>query len=103
MADLFERNCAHPELRFTRTEVSVGLLLQTERALVSRSQGKRLVRGLENFTVVDFDFSGVETMQQGFADEVFRVWRQAHPGVAVSVSHATQGVLRMLARVGFAS
>jgi hypothetical protein len=56
---------------------------------------------LENFTSVDFDFSGVETMQQGFADEVFRVWRLAHPGVAVSVSHAAEGVSRMLARVGF--
>jgi hypothetical protein len=42
-------------------------------------------------------------MQQGFADEVFRVWRQAHPDIDVSVTHATVDVERMLKHVGFSA
>lgn len=57
--------------------------------------------GLERFTAVTFDFAGVSQMQQGFADEVFRVWRQSRPDVKIDVVHANESVLRMLARVGF--
>ena len=97
----FDEFCPQPELRFSRTVVSVGLLQQTDRTLVSRSQGKRLVLGLEKFSQVIFDFQGVDEIQQGFADEVFRVWRSAHPQVTVTVEHASEEVDRMLKRVGF--
>ena len=97
----FDEYCPQPELRFARTVVSVGLMQQTDRSLVSRSQGKRLVLGLEKFSQVIFDFRGVDQIQQGFADEVFRVWRNAQPQVTVSVEHASEEVDRMLKRVGF--
>lgn len=101
LKDLFDQFCPQPELRFTRTLVSVALLEQADGSLVSRSQGKRLVMGLERFTAVTFDFAGVSQMQQGFADEVFRVWRQSHPDVKVDVVHANESAQQMLARVGF--
>jgi hypothetical protein len=82
--------------------VSVALLEQADGSLVSRSQGKRLVMGLERFEAVTFDFTGVSHMQQGFADEVFRVWRAAHPGIQIDVAHANESVQRTLARIGFA-
>ncbi len=50
---------------------------------VSRSQAKRLVRGLERFREVVLDFAGVELVGQGFADEVFRVWATDHPEVTL--------------------
>lgn len=50
-------------------------------AFVSRSEAKRLVRGLERFREVVLDFEGVRLVGQGFADEVFRVWSSAHPEV----------------------
>lgn len=103
LPDLFERFCPHPELSFSRTEVSVGLLRQADGALVSRSQGKRLVAGLERFTSVVFDLASVDTMQQGFADEVFRVWVKAHPEVTVSVRNVAEPVGRMLLHVGFSA
>jgi hypothetical protein len=40
-------------------------------------------------------------MQQGFADEVFRVWRDAHPQSEVDVIRAAEDVERMLRHVGF--
>ena len=101
LADIFARFCPHPELRFTRTEVSVFLLVQTDGALVSRSQGKRLVRGLSEFTAVSFDFTGVDAIQQGFADEVFRVWGRSHPQIAISVLGINDAVAGMLRHVGF--
>jgi hypothetical protein len=50
---------------------------------VSRSEAKRLVRGLEEFREVVLDFAGVELVGQGFADEVFRVWAARHPEVTL--------------------
>ena len=58
--------------------------------------------GLDKFSSVTFDFSGVQRMQQGLADEVFRVWRSAHPQIRVDVIHVAEEVDRMLKHVGFA-
>jgi hypothetical protein len=46
---------------------------------VSRSEAKRIVAGLERFREVVLDFNRVESVGQGFADEIFRVWARAHP------------------------
>jgi anti-sigma regulatory factor (Ser/Thr protein kinase) len=46
---------------------------------VSRSEAKRLTHGLERFSEVTVDFSGVEEVGQGFIDELFRVWAREHP------------------------
>lgn len=101
LAAVFDKFCPQPELRFTRTVVSVALMQQTDGALVSRSQGKRLVLGLDKFTSVSFDFTGVDSMQQGFADEVFRVWAAAHPDIDLNVRGAGEAVARALSHVGF--
>ena len=93
---------ADAHVTFSTIHVSVGLMKQLDGALVSRSQGRRLVMGLERFERVNFDFSGVEAIQQGFADEVFRVWKAAHPGIEISVSGAEPAVQQMLRHVGFA-
>lgn len=102
LREVFDRYCPQPELKFSRTDISVGLMKQVDGALVSRSQGKRLVMGLERFDRVNFDFTGVEAIQQGFADEVFRVWKAAHPEIELSVTGAEPAVRQMLLHVGFA-
>lgn len=38
------------------------------------------MQGLAKFREVVLDFEGVESVGQGFADEVFRVFARAHPG-----------------------
>jgi STAS-like domain of unknown function (DUF4325) len=39
--------------------------------------------GLEKFRTVTLDFEGVSAIGQAFADEIFRVYRAAHPDVAI--------------------
>lgn len=68
------------DFQFTKTRTVIKLFaFGTE--FVSRSQAKRLVHGLEKFREVVLDFSGVNLVGQGFADEVFRVWARQHPEI----------------------
>jgi excisionase family DNA binding protein len=67
---------------FARTRTVVKLFGFGVR-FVSRSEAKRLMRGLERFTHVTMDFTGIEEVGQGFVDEVFRVWPNQHPETAV--------------------
>lgn len=46
---------------------------------VSRSEAKQLLRGLEKFDEIELDFQKVQSVGQGFVDEVFRVWKSEHP------------------------
>lgn len=70
------------DLEFVRTRPRVKLA-ETGGYFVSRSEARRLTQGLERFEEVELDFSGVESVGQGFVDEVFRVWATAHPSVAL--------------------
>lgn len=80
LSDLFSRY-TH-DFEFSKTAIAVKLFAVGVR-FVSRSEGRRLVAGLERFQEVVLDFSGVEAIGQGFADEVFRVWSRAHPDVTL--------------------
>jgi anti-sigma regulatory factor (Ser/Thr protein kinase) len=70
------------DLVFDTTAFRVKLFEANER-FVSRSEARRLLGGLERFRKVVLDFAGVEMVGQGFADEVFRVWANAHPQVVL--------------------
>jgi anti-sigma regulatory factor (Ser/Thr protein kinase) len=84
-------------LEFTRTRTIVRLFaIGTE--FVSRSEAKRLVRGLERFREVVIDFEGVRLVGQGFADEVFRVWSAAHPEVRLIPVEMTEPIAFMVER-----
>ncbi|MFQ5745022.1 MAG: STAS-like domain-containing protein, partial [Acidobacteriota bacterium] len=65
-------------LAFAKTSLVVSLFTVGVR-FVSRSEAKRLLHGLERFRKVVLDFKGVDTVGQGFIDEVFRVWASTHP------------------------
>ncbi len=83
---------------FTKTVVPVNLLRYGDDSLVSRSQAKRLLSRFEKFKVVVLDFSGVASVGQAFADEVFRVFRGKHPEVEIVAIHASAEVRRMMKR-----
>lgn len=83
--------------KFDSTEVRVSLY-EEGTDYISRSQGRRLVSGLEKFSTVTLDFSGVDTVGQAFADEVFRVWSGKHPGVKLIVENAGENVSFMIER-----
>lgn len=84
------------DYRFSRTVVPVRLAQYGNDKLVSRSQAKRLLAGLEKFENIVFDFEGVPTVGQAFADEIFRVYRNAHPGIQLAPVNMTGSVATMV-------
>lgn len=66
---------------------------------VARSQARRVLQRLEEFKEIIFDFSGIEFMGQGFADEVFRVFQNRYPEITLTVINANETVLGMVKHV----
>lgn len=82
----------------TETVVPVRLAQYGDEKLVSRSQAKRLLVGLDKFRVVVFNFAEVEAIGQAFADEVFRVFRKQHPDIEIKSLNANEEVTQMICR-----
>ena len=85
------------DLVFDTTTTVVKLFAHGVR-FVSRSEAKRLLHGLDRFRHVTLDFSNVQGVGQGFADEVFRVWAHAHPEVSLSAENMAAPVAFMVGR-----
>ncbi len=83
---------------FNKTVVPVKLAKYGEEKLVSRSQAKRVLSRVEVFKEAILDFSGVNLIGQAFADEIFRVFRNAHPEIVLYSIHANSAVKRMIER-----
>lgn len=99
LQDVFDQFAMPEEYTFARTIVPVKLAQHEGEKLVSRSQAKRLTMRFERFQTVVLDFDGVEEIGQAFADEVFRVFRQAHPATTLSPVNMTPAVKKMFKRV----
>lgn len=84
---------------FSKTKVPVFLVEHGKENLVSRSQAKRLLAGLDKFQEIILDFEGIEEIGQAFADEIFRVFARNHPGVSISSVNETQAVANMIKRI----
>ena len=95
---VFDKFTSDDEYGFTKTVVPVKLMRYGDDNLVSRSQAKRLLARFDRFKVVVLDFSGVATIGQAFADEVFRVFRNKHPQVELIPMHTSSEVKRMISR-----
>jgi anti-sigma regulatory factor (Ser/Thr protein kinase) len=96
LVDVFAAHTEDGE--FVRTTPRIELVRHGSEFL-SRSQAKRFTLGLEEFEHVILDFTGVDLIGQGFADELFRVWQAAHPTVRLDVTGANPGVALMIGRV----
>ena len=66
---------------------------------IARSQARRILYRLEEFKYVEFDFTGVDFMGQGFADEVFRVFQNKHPELELIPINACETVMGMVKHV----
>jgi anti-sigma regulatory factor (Ser/Thr protein kinase) len=94
----FYSNLESGDLEFSKTDIPLKLAQYGTDLLISRSQAKRILARLESFEEVLLDFSGVEEIGQAFADEIFRVYATAHPGVKLTPIHANDDVTRMIRR-----
>jgi anti-sigma regulatory factor (Ser/Thr protein kinase) len=83
---------------FTRTVVPVFLAQEPDQPLISRSQAKRVLNRFERFKNVMLDFDGIESIGQAFADEIFRVYAQAHPQIKLEYRNASASVAKMIKR-----
>jgi len=83
---------------FTKTRIRVKLF-KIKRNLISRSEAKRIMHGLDKFEEVVLDFKGVETVGQGFSDEIFRVWSGKYPNIKIIHENTNENVDFMLKRV----
>ena len=85
------------DFEFVRTRPAVKLF-GLGMAFVSRSEARRLLDGLDEFTEVEVDFNGVTDVGQGFVDELLRVWPTAHPGKRVIPVNMGEAVEFMVLR-----
>ena len=84
---------------FYKTCIPVKLMEYEGELLLSRSQAKRLITRFDKFLEVVLDFQGVTEIGQAFADEVFRVFKNAHPNVHLVPINCSPTVQRMIAYI----
>lgn len=101
--DIFRQYSDGTTFAFNKTVVSVVHLIDrrntTDMTLVSRSQARRLLHRFDRFSSVVLDFAEIESIGQGFADEIFRVYRREHPEVEISFIRANSSIRRMIEHV----
>jgi anti-sigma regulatory factor (Ser/Thr protein kinase) len=102
---IFDQYSSGDDYGFSKTVVPVRLAQYGEDKLISRSQAKRLLARVDLFKTVLFDFRGVETIGQAFADEIFRVFARSHPEMDMTPINASPQVQQMInaARTGWAA
>jgi anti-sigma regulatory factor (Ser/Thr protein kinase) len=83
-------------MKFRKTHVPISLGQYAGESLISRSQAKRILSRFDRFSEVLLDFKGVKTIGQGFADEIFRVFKHSHPDVEVVAVNTTPAIKQMI-------
>ena len=98
MKKIFDQYTSGDDYGFNKTIVPVTLAQYGTDKLISRSQAKRLLAGVDKFKVVAVDFKGVDSIGQAFADEIFRVFPNAHPQIQVMEVNTNTEVKNMILR-----
>ena len=81
---------------FSRTKILVKLF---QEQYISRSEARRVVMGMTGFKEIVLDFKGVNSIGQGFADEVFRVFNSKYPEIQIITKNTNSVIDRMIAHV----
>jgi len=76
----------------------VKINLSKHKRLMSRSEAKRLLLGLDEYAVLDFNFTNVDEVGQGFCDEIFRIYANRNPDKVLSYHSASDVVRYMIER-----
>jgi hypothetical protein len=81
----------HPTQRLTSVDLGEG-------GLAARSQARRIPQGLRTAATVELDFAGITEIGQAFADEMFRVFAQAHPQIRITPLNTAPAAAQMIKR-----
>lgn len=82
---------------FDKTEIRVRLYI-IGGVHISRSQARRVLSGLDKFKVIVMDYDRVPMIGQAFADEVYRVFKNKRPDIAVQSINMNETVKFMVER-----
>lgn len=96
LEDIF-RQYTDESFKFSKTKVVIKLYRDGSE-YISRSQARRILSGLDKFETIILDFKDIETVGQGFADEVFRVWKPRYPEINIVHRNANENVQFMIDR-----
>jgi len=96
LKDIFDEYSTEIPGDFDKTIVPVSLANSSD--LVSRSQARRVLSGLELFKEVILDFKNVDYIGQAFADEIFRVFKNMNPGTSITAQNANEDTNYMINR-----
>ena len=96
LASLFQEFTIDYQFKKSRPVVK---LFEFGVSFVSRSEAKRLLSGMEGFTEVEVDFTGVESVGQAFVDEMLRVWPKLHPQTEITPT-GMNGAVEFMVRRG---
>ncbi len=55
-----------------------------------------MLYGLDKFKQITLDFKGVNSIGQGFADEIFRVFSDSHPNIELKVENINPALEPMI-------
>lgn len=96
--DVFSRFVVDPtKPGFNKTEIQVRLFV-VGNIYISRSQARRILSGLDKYESIIFDFDKVTTVGQAFADEIFRVFKNAHRQIHLEAINMAEPVKFMVER-----
>lgn len=95
---VFDEYSSGEDYAFNKTVIPVNLAKYGADELVSRSQAKRLLARIELFKKVVFDFEGVDTIGQAFADQIFRVFAKDHKEIELIPINLSGEVKNMIVR-----
>lgn len=84
---------------FEKTIVPVDLVKYGNENLISRSQAKRMLNRLDKFKTVLLDFTNINQIGRAFADEVFRVFANAHPDIKIFTQNTTRDIDTLLLEI----
>lgn len=79
-----------------RTTLPLRLITSEDVALESRAQARRVAARLTEFKQAELDFSGIDHIGQGFADELFRVFGRHQTAVQLLVKNANPAINAMI-------
>jgi len=93
--EIFDQYADHETFEFSKTKISIKLY-KINKNLLSRSEARRITAGLEEFKEILLDFKDVETVGQGFADEIWRVWQNRFPDKKIEYINTNENVEAMI-------
>jgi len=96
LVDVFNE-FSNSDYKFDTTNIKVKMY-QYGDSFVSRSQARRLLAGLDDFDKIILDFNKVDTVGQGFADEIFRIYLKRYPKKKIEYVNYNQDIEFMIKR-----